>query len=316
MALPTYAKMHRTKLIGAAAETTYGTSVLGSVTTALAMHIVDAHMEPVDFLGGGERRPHGNFAGKLGSAVGKRMGRLRFREICRHGAGFTTLLPACWLKNAAGTYSPSTALSDQVCMSIKLWEKSGNAAASPNADYKALVGALGTFTQTFSAGEPLYRDWEFIGVWQTPTAEAMPTPTVAPTPLRYTHFSTLTIGGATVPKVNTVTFSLGNQLEMRSDDTVAPNLLHAYIVDRDPKFTFDFEAHLVADYDPFAKLTAGTLQALNAVLTDGTNTLTMTAPNLQRAELPSGQRSVASTVTETLDCVISSGNDEVTFAEA
>lgn len=307
MALPAMALLQRKKLIGFALESTQGTSVLSSVTTANGILAYDAKMVPVDLTAQGERRPHGHYLGQIAATVGNQMGRLTFRHEVRHNDGFITLLQACgYALNTS--YKPSSSVANHKTLSIKLWE---------DGRMKALTGAIGTCRLSWSNGGFVTAEWEFIGVWQAPTAVSLPSQSPVTTVTKYlSAASTFTVGGATVPRVANGTIDLGNTISMREDFAVAAGLVHGVIEDRAPMVELDFEAHLIADFNPFSSLLAGTTAALNLVFSDGTNTLTVTAPALQYMNIGDESRGGRLTDPSTFRCCASSGDDELTFAMA
>ncbi len=309
MALPATPLLYRSKLLGCAVESTIGTSALSSVTAPLGMIVTDAKMVPVNFLEGGERKPISKFMGRHASALGKRAGRLTFRSEVRHGDGTLTLLRGCGFTSSGVPISKSTAWEG---LSFKLWEPYDTSSGR----VKQLTGAMGTVQFTFAAGQGLMADWTFDGVWNDPASSAGPAETPITTVTRYTHASTATLASSAIPNFSTCTIDVGNTVSMRDDAKVAAGLLHGFVGDRDPTITFDFEAHLLADFNPFATLLAGTQQALSLVLTDGTNTLTIAAPKCQYRDIGDDARDTRLSDSLTLQACISSGNDEITFTFA
>lgn len=299
--------LKRKCLIGYAAESTFGTSAIASVTTSAGLLAYDAQLVPVDITSDGEREPDGHYLGQIVAVPGKRMGRLTFRHEVRHGDGYLTLLTFCGYANATG-YKPSSTFSNHKTASFKLWQ---------DGRYQGLIGAMGTAKFSYENGGRLFADWEFTGVYVTAAAEAMPAqaPVTALTKFGSTA-PTLTIGGSATPLVANVEIDLGNIIGMREDVLQTSGYLHAVVDSRKPTVTLDFEAALVADYTPFATLVAGTSAALSIVFSNGTNTITFAAPALQYASVGTGSRGGRLTDPATFRCAASSGDDELSITAA
>lgn len=308
MALPANPLLTRSGVLGVAVETTLGTSALSSVTAPLNALISDISLVPTDFLAGGERIPDSRFMGRQPSAPAKRMAKLKFRHEVTHGDGVLTLLRGCNFSASGVAQSASTSWTG---LSFKVWQGHDGT----NGDILQMIGAMGTVTFTFSAGGGLVADWDFDGVWQAPASGGMPTDPTFPV-VRYQRASTCTLGGAAIPNWASLVVNVGNDVQMRDTGTVAGGLHHAYVAQRSPTITFDTEANLIADYSPFASYLAGTEQALQVVLTDETNTLTIDCASTQITQVPSGDRGGRRTRSLELQGVNVSGNDDIKFTFA
>jgi len=306
MALPAAPLLTRKKVVGAAAETTKGTSVLASVTTALASTLTyDAKCSPQGMVDDGRREPDGLYQGQIVAVPGKRVGQLTFRQELRHGDVLMTLLTACGYKDATG-YKPVSSISDQKCLSMKVWE---------DGRMKAIIGAMGDCSIEWTHGGRVFANWTFTGVWQAPTDVAMPAtaPVTSVTTLKAAG-ATLTVGGAAIGYVGSGRINLGNSVAMREDITSASGVIHAVIESRNPTVELDPEAATVANSDCYGSLLAGTAGALALVFTDGTATLTVGALKLQYTDIADSARGGRLVDAATFLCAASSGDDELSFA--
>lgn len=308
MALPQNPLLTRSAVLGVAVETTIGTSALSSVTAPLNALITDVSLVPTDFLSGGERVPSSRFMGRQPSAPAKRMAKLRFKHEITHGDGVLTLLRGCMFSASGVGLSASTSWTG---LSFKVWEGHDGTTG----DILQMIGAMGNVTFTYSAGGGLVAEWEFDGVWQAPASGGMPTDPTYPA-VRYQRASTCTLGAAAVPNWATMTVNVGNDVQMRDDGRVAGGLHHTYVAQRSPTITFDTEANLISDFNPFASYLAGTEAALQVVLTDETNTVTIDCASTQITQVPSGDRGGRRTRALELQCVNASGNDDIKFTFA
>lgn len=307
MALPSQPLVARKRLIGVVEEATAGTGQ--AVTAAAAIIVYDLKCEPVAFTDAGERMPDGHYMGEIAAVVGPRIGRMTFRQEVRHNDGFLTLLLiAAGYVLDTGTYVPSSDLSNHKTLTMKAWV---------DGIEKELNGCMGTCRIVGENGGRVFAEWEFTGVWVAPHAQAMPALAPVTAVTKFLSAATaFTIAGAEAPQISTFSIDLGNTIEMRPSLVAAAGAIHAQIVERNPTVELDFEAHLIADFDPFASLLAGTLVALSLALNDGTNTLTVAAPKMQYKEVGDEARQGRATTPATFRCAASSGDDELTFTQA
>lgn len=306
MPLPTMPLLSRRKLIGAAAETVPGTGVLSNITTPLANTLCyDARLTPENLLADGKREPIGNYMGNYVAVPGRRVGTLRFRQELRYDDAFGTLLSACGYKATGNIYKPKTSYSDHTALSIKLWEDGRR---------KALIGAMGTCTIEGTAGSRVFAEWEFTGVWQDVVAEALPSQAPVTSPGAYTGSeAVLTIDSGLVGLVSRFRILLGNTIEMREDITSVSGVKHAVISAREPTIELDPEAHLIADFNLWDKLLAGTPVSILLKVSDGTHYLEFAAPKAQYLTVGDETRGARQVDTLTFQCNANEGDDELSI---
>lgn len=305
MALPTIGLRSRAALIGVQAETTKGTA--NPSAAAMTAIVYNATGDPVDIVAPNSRKPDGHYHGNAPALIGAQVGRISWRQELASGDSTLTLLSACGMKLDT-TYKFTSSVADQTCLTICLWQ---------DGTLKKLVGAMGDFTFEGVNGGPVFGDFTFTGVWQAVTAVAMPAQAALTALTRYgSAASTFTIGGAVVPKISTWRLRAGNSIIMRPDYAAAAGVIHALVESRNPQFECDFESHLVADHDPYGGYLAGTLAALSLVLSDGANTLTVTAPKMQYVGVPEQRGGVIKRNMCTFQCNANAGDDEVTITRS
>lgn len=311
MAAPANPLYFRRSIISVGTETTKGTSNFNA--TPFSGLTYGANIEPENLLPN-TREPDGKYMGAILAVPGPRIGRCTFSHQLRHGDGYLTLLTGCGY--VTGTpYVPTSVLSDQSCLSIRNWQAQDG--GTNEATLKGIVGAMGTGTLTWDFDGLLTADWDFMGVWQAVTDGTEPALSPVTTVTNFTHASTFTLGASSaIPKAKRITINLNNTVSMRPDKTTANRVLHAWLSRGAPTVEIEFESQLVADWDAYGHHLAGTATALNLVITDGSNTLTITAPKMQPIQLRDSQNGPARMRTATYQCCASSGDDELTFVAA
>lgn len=319
MALPTIPLRRRYASIGAALETTMGTSVLSSVTAPLAGIISNIESGPDPFVAADERRPDLAGGGTIVSTRGPQTGYARCDMELRHGDGWATLIQACGWRNSTGTtYVPYTTGAHWKSLSVKHWL---------DGTMNPLVGAMGTWRMRAAAAMKAMMSFELRGKWgesdadTTPVADvALPAQTPVTAVTKYlTAATTITLGGAAVPLAGTVEIDSGFAVAMRESIASAAGVAHAVPDDAawvSPKITLDFERHLVADFAMYSKHAQASAEELIFALNDGTNTLTFTAPKAQIVNIVPGERAGRAVAAVTFQCCVSSGGDALTIVAA
>ena len=217
----------------------------------------------------------------------------------------STLLNACGFTASGQTYSPDT---DSVTtLTMGTYEDGRN---------RLLLGCMGTFTMTLTAGNPVRVAWEFSGKLGVHTDVALLAPTYDTTlPPRFAS-ATVTIGGNNY-KVNEVVIASNCEVVMREDASDVTGIHAHYIVARRPTVTIDPEAQLYATKDFHADWLAETEAAINIVVGSATgNTITLNAPKAQLTNAPVGDRNGLLVEALEYQCNRSAalGDDELTVA--
>lgn len=306
MAEPKPPLLDRIKSIGGAEELVSGTFIT-TIAAPFAANVYNIKANAGDFFAEGEREPDGNYVGSLPAIAGKTPGTIEFDMDVAPAGPFLSLLTLCGYKSTAGTYAPSSDLSLRKTWSFKVWE---------NGRVKKFAGCTGNVTFDVEAGKRLVAHFTISGVWQGTADEAMP----AQAPIAALPYVakgiTLTMAGAAIAHTNKVSVDLGAAYEERESLTSAGAIAHFLVGEIEPKLTMDPEARLVADADQYGLFLAGTTAAVVVALTNGANTLTITAGAAQRTKVNDDTRGKRKVDTLNLGCRITNGDDALTLAEA
>ncbi|MEM1207761.1 MAG: hypothetical protein AAGI54_00710 [Planctomycetota bacterium] len=261
-----------------------------------------------------DRAPVGLAAGQLVGSPGVHAGRATFSVELR-GSGTAGTAPAwaaalqgCGLTvtNIPGTsdaYAPTADLDTQKTVTIALVEDGRR---------KVLRGAMGNAVINGQRnGNKLMVDFDFQGIWVTPTDDAQPAGITHETtkPIRFAG-GTFTVDAAS-QKVSTFRFDLGNDVQMRADVEDASGLCHAYIADRRPVAGFDPESDVVANDDLHADFLTATTRAFDA--TFGTLAGNRAVLDIDRLQIQNPQTEDRSgLLVERIDCLATAldGDDE------
>jgi len=274
----------RKRVIQVKVETTKGTLI------AVDTDILAFNQSLTPDLNFTSRKAAGKFLGHTSSGIidGPRAGKCSFDVELRPTAGaaldlgLVALLTACGVKQDAEVYKPTSVHADQKTVTIAAFE---------DGKKKQLVGAMGNAKFRGVAGERVWINFEFTGIWQAPADGALPT--WAPTsvlPLKLDNASGAFTLATEALKINTFEFDLGNQVILRPDAAAAGGLAYAMITDRDPTWTIDPESDLVAGYDIFGDFLAGTEVALALTVSNGTRNMAFAVPKFQYRSIDPGDR--------------------------
>lgn len=297
----------RKSLVGAAIETTSGTDVLASITTPLSgTAVYNAVVEPIDPFAEGQRRPDGHYLGNVDAAQGRKMARLRFTQELTPSSAFFTLIQACAYFNSGG-YKPTSNVANMKTASFKVWQ---------DGKLYSLFGAAGTFSIRIEVGRPITVDFDFQGVWSTDADSSMPAQSPINTLPYIAKSVTVTVGGATPPHWTSMVFDANNTVVARDTGGSAGGVAHYLVTERDPTISVDYEGRLVAQFDAFGLLMAGTTAAITATATKGANSFLVAAGRAQRRNVNQGDRDGIRTHPTVWQLNASSGDDEVAFTEA
>ena len=295
----------RKRVIKVAIETVKGTKVAGTQ----AILVFDPEINPTAPFE--ERNGSGLYRGQSETGIlGERSGSCSFSVEMRSTgaaameAGLAILLQACGLKKTVEVYQVHSAPADDKTISIDVWEDGVK---------KGLAGASGNVTFEGETGKRMMCNFEFTGVWQTPTDEALPAHSPSTTiPMRL-QGGTFTLAGNSI-KIGKFSLDMGNNVVNRMDVDATGGIAYAMITDIAPALSLDPEADLVAGYDYFGVWLAGTEAAVSLAITDGTDTVTFTIPKVQYKEIKEGDRDGIQIYDITGQCNHSSGNDSVKLA--
>lgn len=178
-----------------------------------------------------------------------------------------------------------------------------------------IAGALArSFRISGNVGEPLFVDMEMYGKLVSTTDVAPLSPTLETLKPPVLLGATFTIGGYAA-KISTITIDFGLTVALRHDITDTTGWENALVTGRNPTVTFDPEQTLVATYDWLGIFKAGTEGALSLAYSDGTRTITITAPKVQYTAISEGDRNGIATFQVTGALNRSSGDDELVITQ-
>ncbi len=182
---------------------------------------------------------------------------------------------------------------------------------------KILTGAMGTYTLTGTAANRMMMNFEFLGIWNAVTDQAVPAQThtgVAPVLLKG---ATMDIGSWN-PKINEFSLAMNNVIVPREDVTVAGGAAYFVITDRDPVITIDAEQELVTNDDGFDIWLNTTEAAASLVVANSATTFTWDFVLTQLKDMSGGERGGKMINNITLQCntSVAAGNDDVIITTA
>lgn len=304
--------LQRVRVLAASIEATSGTAETLDATDAV-FNAMNISIQPnIEFI----ERPGQSAFSPLPGVTGLRGGTCTFTtELFGDGAAGVptwadTLLPCCgWVKSIA-TFSPkSEAPGSNV--------KTATIAVYENGLKKFLRGASGTFKIMLESGKPIRIEWTFTGAYQTEADATILAPTY-PTikPLKFSG-ATFTIGGATPACMASIELDAGNTVVMRECPTASDGSGYAggIITGRKVVGKMNPETVLIATNDVYGKWVGHTEEALSIAVTDGTDTVTIAAPKIQRTNKQEGDRNGVLIDDVDFQCnrSASAGDDELTI---
>jgi hypothetical protein len=181
-----------------------------------------------------------------------------------------------------------------------------------------LLGAMGTFNLTAVAGELAKIQWTFTGVYQAPTAVAVPAvtiPTIVPPIVQSAQFAIGTTA-STVFVPQQITLDIANTVTPRDDANSARGFNSMIITARKPSFTVNPESVPEASHPFWTDFAAANGKAVSFnVGTVAGNTMGVAITNMQISNLQYTDRSGIRTyeVTGMVSSTSTTGNDEVSF---
>ena len=296
-------RLVRKRVLHVTTETTKGT-LANPTTDVLVFEMVSNPVDP--FV---ERKGSGKFLGHTSPGVleGTAKAECSFKcELRGDGASgmdpaLAILLQSCGLVKAAEVYTPTSVHATQKTCSLSFFE---------DGIERLMIGCMGNWSLAPDGGRLVF-DFNFEGVWEAPTDQALPTAAHSTrAPLSWGNASNAFTLATEAIKISTFTFSPNNQLVPRFQNG---RISYSMITDRDPVWTMDPESDLIAGYDFYGAWLAGTEVAISLAITDGTDTVTFAVPKFQYRELKEGDRDGISIEDLTGQCNISNidtGDDE------
>lgn len=280
--------VYRTRIgtIAMKAETTEGTAETSSLTSTVRVENLAASIT----LGQAERKIVSPSFGRFSSVPGSKIARITFRvastgnsslaNVGSVGCETDLLLRAACFKQAlsastSATYTHPTT-SDATLVSLTM-------RAHFDGVYVVIRGARGNVTISAAVGEPVYENYEFMGVYDheqvTAAVPSVTYQTVTPAAFLGATFS---INSVTTLLIRRFSLESGNVLVMRPDAANADGYRSCFIADAEAKIELEIEPELAATHDVFSLAEDATEMALSIVVGATTaNIRTITATKLQ-----------------------------------
>jgi len=268
---------------------------------------------------------------KRGHVMGSRMAKISFKMYQRGTTGaptdpanlpdFVMPLRACGVTCTVSGAGPNE-VTTSVPASLGTLSTATIAVYRDGKQYK-IHGACGNVKKTYTVGAPVALEFEFTGIYNTPTDVALLVPTYPAVVEPPFLGAALAVLGFATPKIQSMSFDLGNKIAMRPypNDAAGAGFLSAIITGRDPSGSIDVEEELVSVKDWYAAWIAGTLGSIATGVFPSTgsnyNQISDTYPNIQIRK--AGQADREGVVTAPLDFVAransDAGNDEFSWLQ-
>jgi len=194
-----------------------------------------------------------------------------------------TFLPACgWVKSGQ-VFTPRTEAPGTNVKTLTI-------AVYLDGVRKLLRGCVGTFKLNCPTGKAAFLEFDFMGIWDSPTDTAILAPTYpTASPLRFA--SSVTTWNSVDLFVENMTLDSGNAMLLREDPSDVSGFKAGLITNRLVKITGNPEAKLVATQDRYGKLLDMSEHALTFDLDGPTNSkITIAAPKAQIVTISEADR--------------------------
>lgn len=290
--------LKRKRVLAAKIETTPGTAVSLAAADAV-FNCWDVKIDPdIEMV---ERMGQGGF-GNIASVPGGYKGKATFKtdlswdSTSTEPAWADTLLPGCGLvKSGSNQFFPKTEAPGSNVKTLTI-------GAYIDGKFHSLCGAVGTFKIVCPTGRMAYIEWDFTGIWITPSDVAIISPTYPTAPALRCGTGATSWNSVTL-FAESLTLDCGNTVTLRESST-ASGYVAGIITDRKPMVTCNPEAKLVATADRYGSLLAMTEATLTwdipgPIVTTTAGKITIAAPKAQIIKNTEGDRN--SLVTDELE---------------
>jgi hypothetical protein len=268
--------LKRKRLLAAKIETTIGTAeTLSGSDAVFNAYDIMAQQE----IGFDAREGEASFGMRASVPQGYK-GKLAFKVDAAWDGTVTepawadTFLPACgWVKSGQ-VFTPRTEVPGTNVKTLTM-------AVYMDGIRKLLTGCVGTFKLICPTGKAAYFEFEFIGVWNSPTDTAMLSPTY-PTASSLRFANSTTTWNSVALILENITLDSGNEMILRESASSTSGYLAGVITSRVPKITANPEAKLIATQDRWGQLLSMAEGIITWDLDGPTNSaLTIAAPKAQ-----------------------------------
>lgn len=194
-----------------------------------------------------------------------------------------TFLPACGWVKAGQVFTPRTEAPGTNVKTLTI-------AVYIDGKRKTLRGCVGTFKANCMSGKTVVFEFEFIGIWDSPTDVAILAPTYpTASPLRFA--SSVTTWNSVDLAVESMVLDSGNSMLLREDSSDVSGFKAGLISNRIVKITGNPEAKLVATQDRYGKYLDLSEHALTFDIDGPTNSkITIAAPKAQIVAISEADR--------------------------
>lgn len=302
----------RRRAVGMVIEAVSGTAEV--VTVALAnTQVLECKCEATGVFDGGESRPVGLHGGAGPRTKVLEMGEGTIKTRMRHGDATLSLLQLCGFVLSGPSNEIATPywtdMGQRVTGTFYFWE---------DGRLKRLHGANGkcSIKPSTGAGGPIDIDWSFSGIFTMMPDAALPADATLTTTAYRNAGLTLTMAAGQIPQVDAWELDIAADYKARKDVTLNSGLHRFQVEDGVPMLKLDPEARLVSAYDAYGKYLAGTKEATQIVLSDGSNTTTIDMPVTQRIGLTGGERDKTMTDDIEVECQKDSSGVDIRFTES
>jgi hypothetical protein len=266
-----------------------------------------------------------------GFVVGSRMAKISFKMFQR---GTTTaptdpgnlpdwIVPArsCGLVAAVSGGSPNEITTVTPASLATATQLAATVALYRDGKQYLIHGALGNIKKTYTVGSPVLLEFEFTGIYNTPTDVSLLVPTY-PTVVEPPFLgAALTVLGFATPKIKAMTLDLGNKIAYRPYPNTTTGLLTAIITGRDPSGSIDVEEELAGTKNWFNEWVGGTLGSIatGTFPSSGSNynQISDTYPNVQYKKVGHADRDgyLISPIEFQPRANTDAGNDELSWVQ-
>lgn len=276
--------LKRKRVLAAEIETTPGTATSLSATDA-GFNVYDVMAQTETEL---EAREGQGAFGMDSSVVGGYKGRVQFKLDASYDGSTvptwaTTFLPACGWVNNSGVFTPRTEAPGTNVKTLTL-------GVYIDGVRKLLRGCVGTFRLACPSGKTGVFEFDFMGIWDGVTDQAILAPTY-PTTKGLRFATSTTTWNSVALQVENMTLDSGNTMILREDSSNVSGFLAGLITNRIVKVTGNPEAKTVATQDRYGKLLDMSEHALTFDLDGPTNSkITIAAPKAQIISISEADR--------------------------
>jgi hypothetical protein len=276
--------LKRRRVLAAKIEATSGTAE-ALTSSEGAFNAYDVMIQPeIEFE---TREVQGSF-GSQSAVPGGYKGKATFRTDCSWDGTATepswadVLLPACgWVKSSQ-VFSPRSEAPGTNVKTLTI-------GCYLDGMFKSLSGCAGTFKLVCPTGRMAYIEWEFSGVWITPTAQTIIAPTY-PTALPLRYANATSTWNSVALCVENITLDAGNEVVMR-ECASGNGFESAIVVNRQVKVTGNPETLAIGSQNRYLQFLEMTEGVLTWGLDGPTNSvLTISAPKAQIVANTEGER--------------------------